>query len=170
MKPMQIIMIVLLMLGASVAYASVQFTREIPATVYLGEEFRETIVISGHNSTSIEERVPWLVDVVNPKEAVYKEDMAGLEVFFIKQNIPGVEAYLERSFIPNALGRIHFQAISLQNQVIPAVDVKVECRSNGVCGPGEDFQTCPKDCPTGSSDGICENEISYKVKFSLDIL
>ena len=156
MRQIQIIMIVLLVLAAPGAYASVQFTREIPATVYLGEEFRETIVISGHNSTSIEERVPSGVDVMNPKDAVYKEDMAGLEALFIKQNIPGGEAYLERSFIPNALGRIHFQPILISNQVIPAVDVRVECRSNGACGPGENYQTCPADCSTGGSDGICD--------------
>jgi len=36
--------------------------------------------------------------------------------------------------------------------------IKVVCNQNGKCEPslGENYFTCPQDCPSGSADGVCD--------------
>jgi hypothetical protein len=36
--------------------------------------------------------------------------------------------------------------------------IKVICNQNGICEPnlGENYFTCPEDCPSGSADGVCD--------------
>lgn len=39
-----------------------------------------------------------------------------------------------------------------------SLSVSVKCNQNGICEPdiGENYFTCREDCPSGSSDGICD--------------
>jgi len=39
-----------------------------------------------------------------------------------------------------------------------SLSVMVKCKSNGICEPnlGENYLTCPEDCPFGSTDNICD--------------
>jgi hypothetical protein len=39
-----------------------------------------------------------------------------------------------------------------------ALVIKVHCIANGICEPnkGENYITCPEDCPSGSADGVCD--------------
>jgi hypothetical protein len=38
------------------------------------------------------------------------------------------------------------------------LNVAVHCKTNGACEPGlgENYFTCPEDCPSGSADGVCD--------------
>jgi hypothetical protein len=35
-------------------------------------------------------------------------------------------------------------------------EITVRCNANSLCEAGETYLNCPEDCPTGSSDGICD--------------
>lgn len=53
------------------------------------------------------------------------------------------------------------QSFSVQFTVIekePKIEKKLICNENGICEPenGENYGTCPQDCPSGSKDNYCD--------------
>ena len=37
-----------------------------------------------------------------------------------------------------------------------SMHVTIECKPDGTCNQGENYITCPQDCPTGSKDDVCD--------------
>jgi hypothetical protein len=50
------------------------------------------------------------------------------------------------------------QTSSGENFYSSSLDILVHCIPNGKCEPnkGENYYTCPQDCPSGSADGVCD--------------
>lgn len=69
---------------------------------------------------------------------------------------------------PEAVGTIAFTAALLNDEFGNQVEskmtsIRVACIPNGVCDAGENTIYCPEDCPSGSSDGICDGSPDGKV-------
>jgi len=74
---------------------------------------------------------------------------------------PGEETEIKYHLKSKGLGMILFSPALVSDEYGNAFEsspttLKITCRANKRCDPGENYIFCPEDCQTGSVDGVCD--------------
>ena len=112
---------------------------------------------------SIEEILPQDVDVISPEQFSIKRNDA-LEVKYyswITKVSPNSIKTITYKIIPKSLGDYSIGETKVTDDsgtyyASNSISFKVKCISNNKCESNENSNTCPEDCSTGVSDGICD--------------
>jgi len=155
-----------------ISYASnIEITKTSKSKITIGDELEVEISISNLENSEIE---------VSVKEQITNADPVQPESFYTKKCQVGfcVEPpfYMWNvTLSPLSTYTIDYKIkpLSFGNFSIPPTEVKtssgelfysnrlnviVHCITNGICQPdkGENYFTCPEDCPSGSADDVCD--------------
>ena len=164
MKKIIYLLAFLVLMNLAIAQ-NVQVVKESPQEINLNEIIEIKIHISNPSSTegefSIEEILPREIEVIDPTKTFTKRNDA-LEVEFYKWVTtisPNSIKTINYKIKPLTLGEysIGSTQVTYQSELFESnsITFRVKCIPNNQCEINEDSLTCPEDCSTGISDGIC---------------
>jgi len=160
-----IYMIIALLLISIALAQEVQVIKESPQEIKLNEIIEIKIHISNPSSAesefSIEEILPRDVEVIEPATTFTRRNDA-LDVKYYSWTTtvsPNSIKTITYRIKPLSLGEysIGSTQVTYQSEIFESnsITFNVKCTPNNQCEENENSLTCPEDCSTGISDGIC---------------
>jgi hypothetical protein len=179
-KPLKKVILVMFFISITILFLSLQnvsaanlrVTKTAKHTIVIGEVLEVKIVITNLENYEIP---------VSVKEHITNADPVDPPNFYEREKCPYTfciepDYYMWNVTLPsNSTYTITYKIkpLSFGNFVIPPTEVKtlsgetfysdslaiiVQCKSNGKCESnlGENYFTCPEDCPSGSADNVCD--------------
>lgn len=159
--------IIILALLTSIVSAQVQVTKESQQEVRINSVIEITIHISNPNSFEeefiIEEVLPRDIEVIDPS-GTFTRRTDGIEAEYYKWAAsvsPNSIKTLTYSIRPTSLGDYTIGETivtdsSGKEYYSNPLTFTVKCSADNQCSKDENYITCPEDCKSGLSDGICD--------------
>ena len=161
-------LILILFLVSITLVQGIQVVKEAPQEIRLNEIIEIKIHISNPSNTekefTIEEVLPQNIEVIEPTKVFTKRNDALVVDYYewITKISPNKIKTITYKIKPLSLGEYTIgstQVMDNSNLELSESNIitfKVKCTSNNLCDENENSITCSEDCPTGSSDGICD--------------
>jgi len=150
---------------------TVVVTKSAPASITIGDVLQVNITIKNQGSEKLELTVSETIgdaeaiepQLVSPSATTGR--LAAVPPYF-KWSITldaGAQQTLTYKIKPRSVGEYTFSQTAVRTSTgqtfySDSLTTTVRAAPNGVCEPskGENYLTSPEDCPSGSSDGICD--------------
>ena len=153
--------------AAQPAKTNITIERIIPQEVEAGDIFNVTLKVTNHHTSElnilvVDPQRQGITYVGGPEPYMVKYEGLEIPLFRWMEKIPPGQTreygYQIRASDP---GTITFPPATVNDDYGNTFESKpafvtVECKPTGRCSPGESYINCPRDCPTGSKDDVCD--------------